>query len=144
MPTVAKPLADDAEDSRTLRLGKAGRLGKPRAFHFDASAFWSLGGRREGVKNPMFLKVWSLVSSDTPGTTHGKRGIVKVQGTSGIVLVKFMSSVCALAEEIYKNVNASTSSNTQACHDVARHTFPPVVFLVFLVPLAPFVLLHRI
>ena len=40
-------------------------LGKPRALHFDASAFGSLSGRR-GVKNPMFLKVWSVVSSDTP------------------------------------------------------------------------------
>ena len=39
--------------------GKAGRLGKPQAFHFDASAFGSLGGE------PMFLKVRSLVSSDT-------------------------------------------------------------------------------
>ena len=46
------------------KLGKAGRLGKPRAFHFDASSFLSLGG--EGVKNPMFLKLWSSVSSDTP------------------------------------------------------------------------------
>ena len=45
------------------RLPGLGR--KPRAFLFDASAFGSLGGEG-GVKNPMFLKVWSLVSSDTP------------------------------------------------------------------------------
>ena len=45
-------------------MGKASRLGEPRAFHFGASAFGSLGGR--GVKNPMFLTVWSLVSSETP------------------------------------------------------------------------------
>ena len=46
--------------------GKAGRLGKTHKrfiLMFQPFGRWEGGG---GVKNPTFLKVWSLVSSDTP------------------------------------------------------------------------------
>ena len=43
-----------------LLFGKAGRLGKPLAFHFDASAFLSLGGGEEASIIPCFWRceVW--------------------------------------------------------------------------------------
>ena len=62
----------------------------------------------------MFLKVWSLVSSDTPTIkkrapegrekTHGKRAKSNLRASHN-VLVKYVSSVCALTEDIYKKVN---------------------------------------
>ena len=60
-----------------MQCGKAGRLGKPQAFHFDASAFESLGGEERQGKDKM------------------ARGVKSNFRTSRIVLVKYMSSTAS-------------------------------------------------
>ena len=98
--------------SNLWQAGKDGRLGKPQAFHFDASAFWSLegSGRRQeshvsqGVKLGFIGHAYDQNERLREGKDKWQEGVKSNFRTSRIVLVKYMSSVCALTEDIYKHL----------------------------------------